>query len=197
MRRYLRMASRVTVRRVAGKLANAMGRMSDTSSYGPTWDLDIKPDVGAPADLVMVPNLHHDYQPELGKSTAVPQAASGRFFSVAGQGGGLVQARDAPVCNTVVDPPALAFNDSEHRVSSFRLRIANLGPSEVEYRLSNVPPEATHDFPSGTFNLTRGTPIPFISIMPLEICSTGVSNDWLPTTSRCVRESLIADVWDV
>ncbi|PFH59275.1 hypothetical protein XA68_12591 [Ophiocordyceps unilateralis] len=160
-----------------------INRMSVFSSYGPAWDLGIKPNLAAPGEDMVVPTLDGGYFVDSGTSlasplvggiaalvlearekkaaasrlpprylmntilmsTAAPQkAASGSFISVAGQGGGLVQAWDAATAETVVYPASLAFNDSEHRVPSFHLRIYNLGTSKVEYRLSNVPAETQY-----------------------------------------------------
>ncbi|KAF4595166.1 subtilisin-like serine protease PR1C [Ophiocordyceps camponoti-floridani] len=76
-------------------------------------------------------------------ATAAPQkAASGRFISVAGQGGGLVRALDAATTVTIVYPASLAFNDTENRSRSIEVFVLNTGQSAVKYRLANIPAEA-------------------------------------------------------
>ncbi|RDA95366.1 hypothetical protein CP533_3543 [Ophiocordyceps camponoti-saundersi (nom. inval.)] len=154
-----------------GAFSTTVNHMADFTSFGPAWDLSIKPNVAVPGTNVSVPALDGGYTEDSGTSfaaplvagivalllearktrlpvgflqsilmtTAAPQADSGRFMSVAGQGAGLVQAWDAATIETLVYPPSLAFSDSEHRVPSFEIVIANSGSSKIEYHLSNVP----------------------------------------------------------
>ncbi|KID83698.1 subtilisin-like serine protease PR1C [Metarhizium guizhouense ARSEF 977] len=150
------------------------------SSYGPTWDLDIKPSLGAPGVEVpytimrdescqnarepgtslaapIVAGVAAIVAQSLGDgsngtwtfnstevrgrlmSTAKPKHTFGRtrFTSVIQQGGGLINAWDAAHTTTIVDPPSLAFNDTDHRVASISLRITNKAKSEVTYQLSS------------------------------------------------------------
>ncbi|EXU96122.1 peptidase S8 family protein [Metarhizium robertsii] len=73
-------------------------------------------------------------------STAKPQqdASGAGLVTVAKQGGGLISAWDAAHATTLVQPSHLAFNDTDHRVSTIRLSITNTAQSEVTYRLSPI-----------------------------------------------------------
>ncbi|KJK95512.1 hypothetical protein H633G_00583 [Metarhizium anisopliae BRIP 53284] len=121
--------------------------IQDQSSYGPTWDLDIKPSLGAPGADVPTPKVGGGYGLSSGTSIASPfaagvaavpqQDASGTgLVTVAQQGGGLISAWDAAHATTLVQPSHLAFNDTDHRVGTIRLSITNTAQSEVTYRLS-------------------------------------------------------------
>ncbi|RDA86070.1 hypothetical protein CP532_1278 [Ophiocordyceps camponoti-leonardi (nom. inval.)] len=165
-----------------GAFSTTIDHMADFTSFGPAWDLSIKPNVAVPGANISVPTLDGGYTEDSGTSFAAPlvagivalllearktrlpvgflqgmlmttaapqQAVSGRFISVAGQGAGLVQAWDAATVETLVYPPALAFSDSEHRVPSFQIVIANSGPSKVEYRLSHVPAATKYVYGTG------------------------------------------------
>ncbi|KAF5131242.1 Subtilisin NAT [Metarhizium anisopliae] len=144
----------------------------DWSSYGPTWDLDIKPSLGAPGADVPAPKVGGGYDLRIGTSFAAPfaagvaavvaealgknldwsmmasrlvstakpqQDASGAgLVTVAQQGGGLISAWDAAHATTLVQPSHLAFNGTDHRVSTIRLSITNTAQSEVTYQLSPI-----------------------------------------------------------
>lgn len=142
--------------------------MSRASTYGPYWDLDIKPNIGAPGDAIPCPKANGGYEECTGTSFAAPQVAGvvalmaerrgsfdpvllnsllmataepqedGGLMPVAQQGGGLVRAWDAAYATTVVEPASLAFNDSEHR-PTISLRVTNTAESELVYQLSDVP----------------------------------------------------------
>ncbi|KAM3433199.1 hypothetical protein MY4824_006122 [Beauveria thailandica] len=150
------------------------------ASVGPTWDLDIKPSLGAPGLRVPAIKMGNKYTTLSGTSLAAPFAAgigalvadalatgSGSngslkidadmirsrlmstakpqkgfkakgLISVIQQGGGLIDAWDAAHTTTLVEPPSLPFNDTEHRVPSLSLKITNKAESEVTYQLSSL-----------------------------------------------------------
>ncbi|KAM3503948.1 hypothetical protein MY11210_008523 [Beauveria gryllotalpidicola] len=149
------------------------------ASLGPTWDLDVKPSLGAPGIQVPALEMGNKYATLTGTSfaapfvagvgalvadalrtsssnaslkidsdmirsrlmsTAKPQKTSrgDGLISVIQQGGGLVDAWDAAHTTTLVEPPSLAFNDTEHRVPSLSLKITNTAKSEVTYQLSSL-----------------------------------------------------------
>ncbi|OAA39600.1 subtilisin-like protease [Beauveria brongniartii RCEF 3172] len=152
----------------------------DYASLGPTWDLDIKPSLGAPGLLVPAIEMGNKYTTVSGTSFAAPFAAgigalvadalgtssgskgslkinadmirsrlmstakpqkafrANGLISVIQQGGGLIDAWDAAHTTTLVEPPSLAFNDTEHRVPSLSLKITNMAKSEVTYQLSSL-----------------------------------------------------------
>ncbi|KAM0668551.1 hypothetical protein ACQRIU_002113 [Beauveria bassiana] len=143
------------------------GYIPAKSAAGPTAELDMKPQVGAPGDRVPVAFTDGSYGVESGSSFATPLVAGiialiaearGTFdpklmesllvstaeprgdpnHSVALQGGGLVQAWDAAHATTLVQPASLAFNDTEHRVPKLSLKITNTAKSDVQYELSTV-----------------------------------------------------------
>ncbi|OAR00661.1 hypothetical protein LLEC1_04829 [Akanthomyces lecanii] len=137
--------------------------MAEFSSYGPNWDLDIKPSVGAPGDDIPGIQIGGGYGAVSGTSYAGPTVAGimalmgevrgtfdpailnsilmstaapqGAPFSVAQQGGGLVRAWDAAHATTLVQPSSLAFNDTQHRAQSLSLRIINTAKTNVTYHL--------------------------------------------------------------
>ncbi|TQV92777.1 subtilisin [Cordyceps javanica] len=142
------------------------------SAAGPTPELDIKPQVGAPGERVPVINNDGSYGSDSGTSFAAPLVAGimalvaeargtfdpavlesllmstaapqGAPFSVALQGAGLVQAWNAAHASTIVRPTSLAFNDTDHRVPTLSLSITNGAKSDVQYQLSNVAAELVH-----------------------------------------------------
>ncbi|TQW04019.1 subtilisin-like serine protease PR1C [Cordyceps javanica] len=140
--------------------------MARFSSYGPNWDLDIKPTVGSPGDDVPSIQRGGGYTDVSGTSFAGPLVAGilalmaevrGTFdpvllnsllsstavpqgppYSVAQQGGGLVRAWDAAHATTLVEPASLAFNDTLHRAESLSLRITNTGRTNATYHLGSI-----------------------------------------------------------
>ncbi|KGQ04617.1 Subtilisin DY [Beauveria bassiana D1-5] len=143
------------------------GYVAGLAAAGPSPELDIKPQVGAPGDNVPVALRDGNYGSTSGTSFAGPLVAGiitliaearGTFdpkliesllvstaeprgdpkYSVALQGGGLVQAWDAAHTTTLVQPASLAFNDTDHRVPKLSLTITNTAKSDVQYELSTV-----------------------------------------------------------
>ncbi|KAK2593052.1 hypothetical protein QQS21_009260 [Conoideocrella luteorostrata] len=137
------------------------------SAFGPTWDLDIKPNVAAPGHYVPVTDMDGGYDrrssyasplvagiialiaeargsidpaliSSLLISMAEPRKKGDGLITVARQGGGLVKAWEAAHANTLVQPAGLTFNDTEHRVASISLRITNVAKSDISYQLSNL-----------------------------------------------------------
>ncbi|OAA71274.1 Peptidase S8, subtilisin-related protein [Cordyceps fumosorosea ARSEF 2679] len=143
------------------------GYIASLSASGPTAELDIKPQVGAPGEQVPVAYADGSYGKNSGTSFAGPLVAGiialvaearGTFdpaliesllvstaeprgepnYSVALQGGGLIQAWDAAHATTLVQPASLAFNDTDHRVPKLSLKITNTAKSDVKYQLSSI-----------------------------------------------------------
>ncbi|KAK2591998.1 hypothetical protein QQS21_010301 [Conoideocrella luteorostrata] len=181
MTRALSSSKPVTVR-ARGLGQSEAGRIAGFLSYGPTWDLDIKPNVGSPGQSIpvlqpgeiysyasgtsfaapflagvfaLVAEARGTFNPvtlnSLIMSTAEPQTTeNGYFVSVAQQGGGLVKAWEAAHATTLVEPAALAFNDTDNRVSPISLRITNTAKAEVTYRLSNLAATTLYTFRGGS-----------------------------------------------
>lgn len=140
--------------------------MAYFSTYGPNWDLDIKPTVGAPGDnvpgiskggghrdvsgtsyagpfvagiLALMAEVRGSFDPVLLNSLLMSTAVpQGSPYSVAQQGGGLVRAWDAAHATTLVEPASLAFNDTLHRTQSLSLRITNTAKTNVTYHLDTI-----------------------------------------------------------
>lgn len=72
-------------------------------------------------------NLWNDGSATYGALAPVPQ-----------QGPGLVQAYDAAFATTLVTPASVSFNDTDHFLESFDLRIANTGSDAVTYTIGHV-----------------------------------------------------------
>ncbi|KAM3426042.1 hypothetical protein NHJ13734_009704 [Beauveria thailandica] len=160
--------------------------MARFSTYGPNWDMSIKPSVGAPGDDVPTINIRGEYETVSGTSFAGPlvggitalmaevrgsfdpallnsllmstAAPQGAPYSVAQQGGGLVRAWDAAHATTLVEPASLAFNDTLHRAQSLQLRITNTAKSNVTYHLDTVAAETLYALQSGSANLKQSPP---------------------------------------
>ncbi|KAM3529795.1 hypothetical protein MY4038_005246 [Beauveria bassiana] len=165
-----------------GSVAVETAGMSQFSASGPTWDLDIKPNVGAPGDDIPCPKRGGGYDKCSGTSFSGPQVAgivaliaerrqnfdpallnsllmataelqkdNNDLIPVMQQGGGLVRAWDAAYATTLLEPASLAFNDTDHRVASIKLRITNTAKSEMVYHLSNVPARTVYARYFGSF----------------------------------------------
>ncbi|PMB65349.1 Thermophilic serine proteinase [Beauveria bassiana] len=160
--------------------------MAKFSTYGPNWDLSIKPSVSAPGDDVPTVNIRGEYENVSGTSFAGPLVGGimalmaevrgsfdpallnsllmstavpqGAPFSVAQQGGGLVRAWDAAHATTLVEPAGLAFNDTLHREQSLRLRITNTAKSNVTYHLDTVAAETLYTLQYGSNDLKQSPP---------------------------------------
>ncbi|KAM0664427.1 hypothetical protein ACQRIU_007009 [Beauveria bassiana] len=140
--------------------------MARFSTYGPNWDLDIKPTVGAPGDdvpgilngggygpvsgtsyagplvggiLALMAEVRGSFDPVLLNSLLISTAVpQGSPYSVAQQGGGLVRAWDAAHTTTLVEPASLGFNDTLHRAQSLSLRITNNAKTNITYHLDTI-----------------------------------------------------------
>ncbi|PHH85845.1 hypothetical protein CDD83_11095 [Cordyceps sp. RAO-2017] len=158
----------------------APGAVTAFSSWGPGWDLALRPSLTAIGTYVLSTSWRDQnpagFEQSSGTSCAAPQVAAivaliaeargsldpavmesllvthaqpqlyhdGDNFlphlaPVAQQGGGLVRAYDAAYATTVVDPPGLNFNDTEHFAPSREFSLQNLGHGDVTYTLSHVP----------------------------------------------------------
>ncbi|TQV93225.1 subtilisin-like serine protease PR1C [Cordyceps javanica] len=124
MARALASGQPVTARRI-GRVRIETGDIAALLAHGPTWELDVKPAIGAPGDLVP-------------------------------QGGGLLRAWEVAHATTLVEPAALAFNDTDNRPGSIGLRITNTAKAEVTYRLSNLAATTLYTFWSGSIRLSTG-----------------------------------------
>ncbi|KAM3425921.1 hypothetical protein NHJ13734_009805 [Beauveria thailandica] len=174
-----------------GSVAVETAGMSQFSASGPTWDLDVKPNVGAPGDDIPCPKRGGGYETCSGTSFSGPQVAgivaliaerrqnldpallnsllmataelqkdNDDLIPVMQQGGGLVRAWDAAYATTLLEPASLAFNDTDHRVPSIKLRITNTAKSEMVYHLSNVPARTVYARLHGSFSLIESVQAP-------------------------------------
>lgn len=160
--------------------------MARFSTYGPNWDLDIKPTVGAPGDDVPGIRNGGGYEDVSGTSFAGPFVAGimalmaevrgtfdpvllnsilmstavpqGAPYSVAQQGGGLVRAWDAAHATTLVEPSGLAFNDTQHRAQSLSLSITNTAKTNVTYHLDILAAETLYTLIPG-IGLEQSPPV--------------------------------------
>ncbi|OAA76739.1 subtilisin-like serine protease PR1C [Akanthomyces lecanii RCEF 1005] len=160
--------------------------MARFSTYGPNWDLDIKPTVGAPGDDVPGIRNGGGYEDVSGTSFAGPFVAGimalmaevrgtfdpvllnsilmstavpqGAPYSVAQQGGGLVRAWDAAHATTLVEPSGLAFNDTQHRAQSLSLSITNTAKTNVTYHLDTLAAETLYTLIPG-IGLEQSPPV--------------------------------------
>ncbi|KAG5953113.1 hypothetical protein E4U53_006849 [Claviceps sorghi] len=154
------------------------GAVSDFSSWGPTMEMNFKPQFGAPGGNILstIPLSAGGFGVMSGTSMATPMTAGvialigqhrgtlnmtlirnllsanskpqpynqgGQFFDylapAAQQGAGLINAFDAAVATTVLDPPSLAFNDTDHFNSYLNFTISNHGKHAVTYQIAQRP----------------------------------------------------------
>ncbi|KAM3454105.1 hypothetical protein NHJ6243_008967 [Beauveria neobassiana] len=161
--------------------------MARFSTYGPNWDLDIKPTVGAPGDdvpgilngggygqvsgtsfagplvggiLALMAEVRGSFDPVLLNSLLISTSVSqGSPCSVAQQGGGLVRAWDAAHTTTLVEPASLGFNDTLHRAQSLSLRITNNAKTNITYHLDTIAADTLYSLRPGS-KLVQSPPPP-------------------------------------
>lgn len=153
------------------------GYLSTYTSWGPTFEADVKPQVGTPGGNILStwPQTLGSYAVLSGTSMACPLTAGiialvaevrGTFdpaviesllastaapanlndgtgtydilAPVAQQGAGLVQAYDAAYATVIPSVSYLAFNDTDHLVSTLNFTVSNTGSEDVTYDLSSV-----------------------------------------------------------
>ncbi|KAG6009433.1 hypothetical protein E4U21_002348 [Claviceps maximensis] len=157
------------------------GAVSDYSSWGPTMEMNFKPQFGAPGHNILstMAVSHGSYGVNSGTSMSTPMAAGviallgeyrrdlnitlirnllsatskaqlynpggkdAKFFNflapAAQQGSGLIQAFDAAVATTILDPSNLAFNDTDHLKTHLNFTITNHGKNPVTYKIAQRP----------------------------------------------------------
>ncbi|EFY96007.1 peptidase S8 and DUF1034 (Fn-like) domain protein [Metarhizium robertsii] len=151
--------------------------VAQSSTFGPNWDLEIKPTVGAPGDDVPGIKMGGGYEDITGTSFAGPLVAGilalvaevrgtfdpvllnsllmttavpqGNYYSVAQQGGGLARAWDAAHATTLIEPGSLSFNDTLHRADSLSLRITNTARVKVTYHLDTLAAKTIYTLENG------------------------------------------------
>ncbi|KAG6036178.1 hypothetical protein E4U41_005755 [Claviceps citrina] len=168
-----------TKRIIEGATKKATGSaVSAFSSWGPTMEMNFKPQFGAPGNSILstIPRRKGCFGIQSGTSMATPMTAGviallveyrgglnrtlirnllsttakpqaynehGKLFNflapAAQQGAGLIQAFDAAVATTVVDPPSLAFNDTENLKKELSFTITNEGNETVTYQIGQRP----------------------------------------------------------
>ncbi|KAG5991893.1 hypothetical protein E4U43_003907 [Claviceps pusilla] len=153
------------------------GAVSAFSSWGPTWDMDLKPEVGAPGANILstYPVAKGGYSVQDGTSMSAPMVAGimaligqvrgtldpkllnsllsttakpqnfndgTNFFAeyapAAQQGGGMVQAYKAAYTTTLLSPPGLSFNDSDHLAANLNFTVTNKGSCDVTYEFGQI-----------------------------------------------------------
>ncbi|QLI74815.1 Subtilisin E [Metarhizium brunneum] len=121
--------------------------MSWLSASGPTWELDIKPNVGVPGDEIPCPQIDGSYDNCSGTSFAGPQVAGmaaliaerredfdpGHLMSL------LMTTAAVQKDGHFIPVVHLAFNDTDHRAQSITIRVTNKARFEVTYQLSILP----------------------------------------------------------
>ncbi|PHH72083.1 hypothetical protein CDD82_6183 [Ophiocordyceps australis] len=162
------------------------GDMDGSSSFGPTWELDVKPDVLGPGGGIRTTSQGGGYRTVSGTSFATPficgamalvAQARGDFdpqrltnvlkstarlqdsngmIPMLQQGAGLVQAWEAAHATTLVEPSSLAFNDTIHRVPSIDLHITNSAQVEMTYQLGHVAASTLYPFDLDALRPTQG-----------------------------------------
>ncbi|KAM3521658.1 hypothetical protein NHJ13051_006128 [Beauveria bassiana] len=168
--------------------------MARFSTYGPNWDLDIKPTVGAPGDdvpgilngggyepvsgtsfagplvggiLALMAEVRGSFDPVLLNSLLMSTAVpQGDPYSVAQQGGGLVRAWDAAHATTLVEPASLAFNDTLHRAQSLSLRITNNAKTKMTYHLDTIAADTLYSLGS-YLKLSHNDPVKETAVIKL------------------------------
>ncbi|KAM3514721.1 hypothetical protein MY11210_001692 [Beauveria gryllotalpidicola] len=168
--------------------------MAGFSTYGPNWDLDIKPMVGAPGDdvpgilnstsygpvsgtsfagplvggiLALVAEVRGSFDPVLLNSVLMSTAVpQGSPYSVAQQGGGLVRAWDAAHTTTLVEPASLAFNDTLHRAQSLGLRITNNAKTNMTYHLDTIAADTLYTLRTN-LELSKSDPVKETAVIKL------------------------------
>ncbi|KAM3528042.1 hypothetical protein NHJ13051_002584 [Beauveria bassiana] len=151
---------------------NTGGTPSGFSSWGPTMEMNFKPQFAGPGRDILSTLPNNKYGRASGTSMSAPMVAgvmallnqamgplspermrqilaanakpvqfssgSKTFDSLAPaaqQGAGLVQALNALNSKTLVSPPSLSFNDTEHINSNMQVSVTNTGNETVEYQV--------------------------------------------------------------
>ncbi|PFH58154.1 hypothetical protein XA68_14096 [Ophiocordyceps unilateralis] len=202
--RLLNQGSKITVKMQADametspiKMADGGSSVHDTSSWGPGWNLHVKPQFGAPGSYMPTLSTNGGYVIRTGASLAAPFAAgvvalvaqvrhhnnldpllietllsttarpqryhdgkrmSDSLAPTAQQGAGLIQAYDAAHTSTIVEPPSLSFNDTEHHVPSHELTITNEGTTTITYNMSYTPAITVYTMMQSSPELTSFPP---------------------------------------
>ncbi|KAG6301962.1 hypothetical protein E4U09_004138 [Claviceps aff. purpurea] len=154
------------------------GAVSDFSSWGPTMEMNFKPQFGAPGGSILstLPLSLGGYGVASGTSMSTPMTAGviallgeyrrslnitlirnllsanakpalynqeGKFLNflapAAQQGAGMINAFDAAMATTILEPPSLAFNDTEHMNKNLNFTITNGGKHTVTYEITYRP----------------------------------------------------------
>ncbi|KAJ6436419.1 subtilisin [Purpureocillium lavendulum] len=185
----------LAVKGIGGKKVTLkMAGMKDTNdtytSWCPTWEMDLKPQIGAPGGNILsiyptalggfaVPYPVRDtFDPllieQLLSGNANPQYFNdgNRFYPflarTAQHGGGLVQAYDAAYASMVIEPSGLAFNDTDHFKKELKFKIQNIGKTEVTYKMSHVPAITM-------YTLTADKSKPYPAVFPNEPVQSAVT----------------------
>ncbi|KAM3557622.1 hypothetical protein MY1884_004418 [Beauveria asiatica] len=151
---------------------NTGGTPSGFSSWGPTMEMNFKPQFAGPGRDILSTLPNNKYGRASGTSMSAPMVAGVmallnqamgpvspermrqilaanakpvQFSSgsktyhalapAAQQGAGLVQAMNALSSKTLVSPPSLSFNDTEHNNSNMQVSVTNTANETVEYQL--------------------------------------------------------------
>ncbi|KAL3959629.1 hypothetical protein ACCO45_004746 [Purpureocillium lilacinum] len=154
------------------------GALSGFTSWGPSWDVDAKPQVGSVGGAIFSTWVG-GYNIASGTSMATPLAAAimalilqvlenlvsatanpqlwnaassfaDKLAPVPQQGGGLIQAYDAAYATTLLDPSSLSFNDTDNLVKKLEFVITNKGSSEVTYNVTHVPALTAYTLQKGS-----------------------------------------------
>ncbi|KAK2603660.1 hypothetical protein QQS21_004133 [Conoideocrella luteorostrata] len=191
------------------------GGIPDRSTYGPTWDLDIKPNILGPSKtgtsfaapvvagiVALVAEARRTLSPatlsSLLISTAKPLGPSSQdLYTVAQQGGGMVAALDAVDARTLVEPATLPFNDTDHRVpvleeNGLNLKLRTVSSSSLilkDRKGQSYPNKSTGGPTKVELKRNIGSPEVHLDIVPVKICPQGSSMSAAAATASHMRTS--------
>ncbi|KAJ6446583.1 minor extracellular protease vpr [Purpureocillium lavendulum] len=101
-------------------------------------------------------------------ATAKPQLYNDQSGFIVGQlapafsqGGGLVQAHDAAYAKTMVEPPGLSFNDTDHFQERLSFVISNKDARDITYHVSHVPTRTVYTLSSNYSMEPSPLPTPY------------------------------------
>ncbi|KAG5913571.1 hypothetical protein E4U61_006751 [Claviceps capensis] len=130
------------------------GAVSAFSSWGPTFEMDTKPQYGtiggnAAGIIALIRQVRGAITPQqiqdLLSSNANPQLFNNgtKFFDylapVPQQGAGLVQAYDAAYSTALLSPSSLSFNDTDYFAKSLNFTLRNTDKEPVTYNITHMP----------------------------------------------------------
>ncbi|KAK9760330.1 hypothetical protein K7432_015759 [Basidiobolus ranarum] len=115
------------------------GKLSSFTAWGPDFELNFKPDVGAPGGLIYSTFLIAKGSYAHLRAGAVKELNFDGIASAAKQGARLINVWDAICANTLVSPSKFSFNDTTHLKDAHTFTVTNNGEKSVTYAIKHVP----------------------------------------------------------